>query len=152
MHLKQKSSLGLLSITIGIVYLWFGLLKFVPGLSPAEGLATETIRLLTFDILGPSLSMKLLALWETALGVLLVAGFFRRLVIPLALIHIALTFTPMLYFPDLIFSNNPFYLTLLGQYIAKNIIIAGALIIIWQDYRINKSTGINARVNQKVRS
>jgi uncharacterized membrane protein YkgB len=152
MHLKQKSSLGLLSITIGIVYLWFGLLKFVPGLSPAEGLATETIRLLTFGIFGPSLSMKLLALWETALGVLLVAGLFRRLVIPLTLSHIALTFTPMLFFPDLIFSNNPFYLTLLGQYIAKNIIIAGALIIIWQDYRINKSTGINARVNQKVRS
>ena len=152
LNLKQKNSLGLLSITIGIVYLWFGLLKFVPGLSPAEGLATETIRLLTFGILGPSLSMKLLALWETTLGVLLVAGFFRRLVIPLALTHIALTFTPMLFFPDQVFSNNPFYLTLLGQYIAKNIIIVGALIIIWQEYRTNKSAGVTARVNQKVRS
>jgi uncharacterized membrane protein YphA (DoxX/SURF4 family) len=151
-NLKQKSSLSLLSITIGIVYLWFGLLKFVPGLSPAEGLATETISLLTFGILGPSLSMTLLALWETVLGVLLVAGFFRRFVIPLALTHIALTFTPMLFFPDQVFSNSPFYLTLLGQYIAKNLIIAGALIIIWQDFRISKSTRIAAGVNQKVRS
>ena len=33
----------LLAISIGICYLWFGVLKFFPGLSPADTLAKETI-------------------------------------------------------------------------------------------------------------
>ncbi len=149
---KSSGSLGLLSVTIGIVYLWFGMLKFFPGLSPAEGLAKDTIRLLTFDTLAPSISIALLALWETGLGLLLITGLFMRLAIPLALIHITLTFTPMLFFPDQVFSVSPYSLTLLGQYIAKNIIIAGGLILIWQDYRHHRSAGFIWRFNQKARS
>lgn len=149
---KRSGSPGLMSVTIGIVYLWFGVLKFFPGLSPAEGLAQETIRLLTFDTLAPSLSIALLALWETGLGLLLISGLFMRLAIPLALIHIALSFTPMLFFPDQVFSISPFSLTLLGQYITKNIIIAGGLILIWQDYRNHPGAGNKWRFNQKARS
>jgi len=141
-----------LSVTIGIVYLWFGMLKFFPGLSPAEGLAQETIRMLTFDILAPSWSIALLAIWETGLGLLLISGLFKRLAIPLALIHIALTFTPMLFFPDQVFAISPFSLTLLGQYITKNIIIAGGLVLIWKDYRHQHSAGNIPRFNQKARS
>ena len=33
----------LLRVSLGIVFLWFGALKFAPGLSPAEGLAGATI-------------------------------------------------------------------------------------------------------------
>lgn len=149
---KSSGSLGLLSVTIGIVYLWFGMLKFFPGLSPAEGLAQETIRLLTFDILAPSWSIVLLAIWETGLGLLLISGMFKRLAIPLALIHIALTFTPMLFFPDQVFAISPFSLTLLGQYITKNIIIAGGLVLIWKDCRHQHSAGNISRFNQKARS
>lgn len=141
-----------MSVTIGIVYLWFGMLKFFPGLSPAEGLAQETIRLLTFDILAPSWSIALLAIWETGLGLLLISGLFKRLAIPLALIHIALTFTPMLFFPEQVFAISPFSLTLLGQYITKNIIIAGGLVLIWKDCRTQDSAWNISRFNQKARS
>lgn len=150
--IKSSGSLGLLTVTIGIVYLWFGMLKFFPGLSPAEGLAQETIGMLTFDILPPSWAIVLLAIWETVLGLLLISGLFKRLAIPLALIHIALTFTPMLFFPDQVFAISPFSLTLLGQYITKNIIIAGGLVIIWKDCRHQHSTGNIPGFNQKARS
>jgi hypothetical protein len=33
----------LLRVSLGIVFLWFGALKFVPSVSPAEELATATI-------------------------------------------------------------------------------------------------------------
>ncbi len=33
----------LLRISVGIVFFWFGVLKFVPGLSPADELATREL-------------------------------------------------------------------------------------------------------------
>lgn len=45
------SALSLLRISIGIVYLWFGVFKFFQGLSPAEQLAMQTIHKLTFGLI-----------------------------------------------------------------------------------------------------
>lgn len=42
-----------------------------------------------------------------------------------------LTFTPLVFFPELIFNENLLTLTLLGQYIIKNLIILGALGVLW---------------------
>jgi len=38
----------LLRIALGIVFLWFGVLKLIPDASPAEALAGQTIERLTF--------------------------------------------------------------------------------------------------------
>ena len=37
-------------VTLGVVFLWFGVLKFFPGLSPAQTLAVETIDVLTLGL------------------------------------------------------------------------------------------------------
>ena len=37
----------LLRVSLGIVFVWFGVLKFFPNLSPAQELATRTIAVLT---------------------------------------------------------------------------------------------------------
>src|ERR1700729_425902 len=55
-------------LALGIVFLWFGVLKFFPGLSPAADLAARTISVLTGNHVAPSLSVPLLAAWETAIG------------------------------------------------------------------------------------
>jgi uncharacterized membrane protein YkgB len=39
-----------LRVALGIVFLWFGVLKLIPGLSPAEGLAGKTIETLTLGV------------------------------------------------------------------------------------------------------
>lgn len=118
----------MLPVSVGIVYLWFGMLKFFTGVSPAEALAQQTIQELTFGILDPAVSIILLALWETVIGILLITTFWRKTALLLALLHIMLTFTPFLFFPELVFTKIPFGLTLLGQYIIKNFIILGVLI------------------------
>ena len=128
--ISRDKKINLISVTIGIVYLWFGLLKFFAGVSPAEDLAKATIDRLTFGFLAPELSILLLAIWETIIGVLLIGNFFQKFALKLALIHIILTFLPFLYFPDLVFSATPFGLSLLGQYIVKNVIILGVLIVL----------------------
>lgn len=118
----------MIPVSVGIVYLWFGALKFFSGISPAEALAQQTIQQLTFNLLDPSISITLLALWETTIGLLLLLTIWRKMALLLALSHIILTFTPFLFFPELVFAKIPFGLTLLGQYIIKNIIILGVLL------------------------
>ncbi len=38
-----KHGINLLRLSIGIVYIWFGALKLIPGASPAEPLIRETL-------------------------------------------------------------------------------------------------------------
>ena len=38
-----RAAVPVLRIGLGVVFLWFGALKFFPGLSPAQDLATRTI-------------------------------------------------------------------------------------------------------------
>ena len=122
----------ILSISIGIIYLWFGLLKFFPGLSPADMLAKQTISLLTFHIIPENLGILLLAIIEVAIGLCLIFNFQLKKVIVVALIHLVLTFIPVVFFPEISFSDAPFSLTLVGQYIIKNIVIISALLMIYQ--------------------
>lgn len=125
---KYKIGSKFLAISIGVVYLWFGVLKFFPHLSPAEDLAKNTIDMLDFGLIPSKVSILLLAIWETGIGLLLVFNLFRRWALGFAIVHIVLTFTPMFFFPEQIFNNGPFNLTLLGQYIVKNIVIFSILV------------------------
>jgi len=123
--------INLIAISIGMVYLWFGLLKFFPNVSPAEELAKNTVDQLTFGLLPTNFSYILLAIWETVIGILLLLNLYNRVVIIAALIHMVFTFSPIFFFPELIFKEVPFSLTLVGQYITKNIIIVSALLLLF---------------------
>lgn len=127
----------LLAISIGIVYVWFGLLKFFPALSPAEGLAKHTIRFLTFGWIPENTGYIMLALMEVAIGLCLWFNFQLKTVICIAILHLILAFIPVLFFPEISFTKAPFALTLVGQYIVKNIVIISALFFI---YPVNKYT------------
>ena len=131
-------------VCIGIVYLWFGMLKFFPGVSPAETIALDTISELTFGVLTPEVSIILLAIWETVIGFLLIVGLFNRAALNLAIVHMVLTFTPFLFFPELTFTEAPFGLTLLGQYIVKNIVFLAIMVFL-----ISKERKKNGRLFSK---
>ncbi|MDH5380492.1 MAG: doxx family protein [Cyclobacteriaceae bacterium] len=122
-----------LSITIGVVYLWFGSLKFFSGVSPAEELAQNTIDLLTFGLIPSNVSIILLAIWETAVGILLITNQFKKYALYAALVHMICTFTPLFLFPELSFTASMVELTLVGQYIIKNLIIIAALMILMKE-------------------
>ena len=142
----KTNNLIFLSISIGLVYLWFGMLKFFPDLSPAEGLAKSTIDSLTLGIVPENISIILLALWETCIGICLIFGFYRKSTVLLALTHMVLTFSPLLLFPEETFNQGPFYLTLLGQYIMKNLVIIAALVLIYkEESNYSKSYSKNKR-------
>ena len=127
---QRIKQLPIIPISIGLVYLWFGSLKFFSGVSPAEDLAKNTIEHLTAGILVPETSIVLLAIWETLIGVLLISNIWYRFALNLALVHILFTFSPFFFFPDLMWTDAPLGLTLLGQYIIKNIVFLGVLLVL----------------------
>ena len=127
---ERITRVSFVSAALGVVYLWFGILKFFPGLSPAEELAGTTIERLTLGILNPAMGVFLLAIWEVGIGLLLLTGTFKKWALWAALVHICCTFTPLLFFPDLCFTQVPFGLTLVGQYILKNLVFLGVMVIL----------------------
>jgi hypothetical protein len=110
-----------------LIYLWFGALKFFPSVSPAEGLATDTVMALTVGLLPAKAAILSLAIMEVAIGIGLIFMSRSKLWIRLAIFHMLCTFTPLFLFPDLSFGDRPFQLTLVGQYILKNLVILAIL-------------------------
>ena len=130
-----QNSINLLRISIGIIYVWFGVLKFFPNLSPADQLAKNTIQLITFGLIPDSVSIVLLAVWETTLGIILIIGIWRIMVLYVLLIHMICTFVPLFFFTDISFTASPYAFTLVGQYIMKNLIIICAALLIHAHHR-----------------
>lgn len=122
-------------IALGIVFLWFGVLKFVPGLSAADELATKTISVLTMGMVGPEVSRPILAVWETLIGIGLLSGVFLRGTLLLMMLQMLGTVTPLVLFPSETWKHFPFVPTLEGQYIVKNIVLIAAGIVVGASVR-----------------
>jgi uncharacterized membrane protein YkgB len=117
-------------IALGIVFLWFGVLKFFPNLSPAEDLAARTIEQLTFGAVRPGVSLPVLATWESIIGIGLILNRWMRAVLLLLAVQMAGTFTPLVLFPAETWTLFPIAPTLEGQYIIKNLVLIGAAMVV----------------------
>jgi len=126
----RKYGILFLRISLGIVFFWFGFLKFFPGVSPADQIATKTITKLTFGLVQPNISILLLAIWETLIGLGLITGKFLRVTIFLLFTQMLGTMTPLLLFPAETFTEFPYAPTLEGQYILKNIVLISAGLVV----------------------
>jgi uncharacterized membrane protein YkgB len=120
----------LLRISLGVVFLWFGALKFFPGLSPAHELAARTIARLSFGLVPPGVSVPLLGAWESLIGLGLLFGIFMRAILLLLAVQMAGTLTPLVLFPSEVFARVPYAPTLEGQYIIKNAVLLSAAIVL----------------------
>lgn len=134
---------NLLRYSISIIFLLFGALKFFPQLSPAEIIGIDTVEKLTFGFLSESQCILALAIYEVFIGLLLLTKRWRKEAIILAIVHLCLTFTPFIFFPGEVFNLSMNSLSLLGQYIIKNIIIICALLMIYPSSKAYQSISIS---------
>jgi uncharacterized membrane protein YphA (DoxX/SURF4 family) len=117
-------------IGLGIVFLWFGVLKFFPNASPAEDLAARTIEQLTFGVVEAGVALPILATWECLIGLGLLTGTFLRATLFLLAVQMVGTVTPLVLFPGETFTQVPWAPTLEGQYIIKNVVLIGAAMVV----------------------
>lgn len=120
----------LMRVSIGIVFVWFGFIKFFPGLSPAQDLAIRTITMMSFGLIPDFLIINGLAFWEVLIGVGLISGKFMRETLLLLFLQMAGTFAPIFLFTDEVFTRVPYAPTLEGQYIIKNLVLITAGIVL----------------------
>ena len=123
-------SILFLRIALGIVFFWFGFLKFFPNLSSAENLAARTIHNLTGGLIESHTSIIILAIWECLIGLGLVSGKFMRITLALLFLQMPGTILPLFFFPEETFLHFPYSPTLEGQYIIKNLVLIAAGIAI----------------------
>jgi uncharacterized membrane protein YphA (DoxX/SURF4 family) len=125
-----RYGIALLRISLGIVFLWFGALKFFPGLSPAQDIAIRTMDKLAFGLISPAVSIHVLAAWECAIGLGLILGRLMRATLLLLWLQMLGAVTPLVLFPHEMFTRIPYAPTLEGQYIIKNLVLISAGLVI----------------------
>jgi uncharacterized membrane protein YkgB len=120
----QRNGLFVLRVGLGIVFVWFGLLKPL-GMSPAEELVRRVIYVVPPDFFVPFLGW-----WEVAIGVGLLYRPLNRTAIFLLFLQMPGTLLPLVLLPEVCFTQVPWGLTLEGQYIIKNAVLIGAALAV----------------------
>lgn len=115
----------IMRLGLGIVFFWFGALKLIPGLSPAEELVRNTVY-----FVDPALFIPVLAVWEMLIGLGLIVGRWMRVTLLLLFLQMPGTALPLLVLPEVVWTVFPFGLTLEGQYIIKNLVLIGAGLVL----------------------
>lgn len=129
-NFMSKWGTTLLRYSLGIIYIWFGVLKPF-GLSPAQELVENTIY--WFD--DPKTFVPILGIWEVVIGITMCIKPLIRFSIFLLFLQMPGTFLPLILLPEVCFTSFPFGLTLEGQYIVKNLIIISAALVVGSTVR-----------------
>jgi uncharacterized membrane protein YkgB len=120
-----RHGVTVLRVALGVVFVWFGALKLVPGLSPAEDLVRATVPFLPGWFFLPVLG----GVGDgDRLGFL--TGRALRLAILLLFLQMPGTLAPVVLLPERVFTVFPFGLTLEGQYIVKNMVLIAAALVV----------------------
>lgn len=119
-----------LRITVGAVFLGFGVLKFFPDVSPAQGLAIKTIDLLTFGLVPWEAGIVAIATLECFIGICLLANRWMRVAIWLLAIEFVGILAPIVLLTGRLFSGPHHAPTLEGQYVLKDVILVAAGMVI----------------------
>ena len=121
-----RNSVPLVRISLGFVFLAFGVLKFFPGVSPAEGIAEQAMEEMSLGIIPGDVGRILVALMETAIGASLLTGRYLRM--GLALLGMAMigVMSPLVLFPGELFAGDFNAPTLEGQYVLKDVVLLTA--------------------------
>ncbi len=125
-----RYSADLLRVAVGAVFLGFGLLKFFPGVSPAESLVTATTDKLTFGLVPGHTALVAIAALECFVGLCMVAKRWMRLAIWLLALEFVGILSPLALLPGRLFSGPHYAPTLEGQYVLKDLILAAAGMVI----------------------
>ena len=135
-----RHGVTLTRVSLGVIYFWFGALKFIPGYSPAASLATRTVERLTGGAVASSTALFLLATWEVLIGLGLLTGRLLRVTLLLLFVQMLGAMLPLFLFPGETFTVFPVAPTLEGQYIIKNLVLISAAIVVGATVRGGRLT------------
>lgn len=125
----EKRSITILRCATGVIYIWFGMLKFFTQTSPAETIVSETLYFISFGVLEGRIPVLVLGVIEMGIGLAFLLKKLRYTV-PLMYFQMLGTVLPLFVFIEKTWELFPLIPTLLGQYIIKNLVFIAAAIIV----------------------
>lgn len=136
----QANGLRLLRIALGIVFVWFGLLKVI-GQTPVYELVGNTVYWVD-----PAWFVPFLGLWEIVVGLGLLFGIALRLTLLFFFMQMIGTFLVLIVKPEVAFQDgNLLLLTVEGEFVVKNLVLLAAGIAVGGTVERRKS-GENPRM------
>jgi len=123
-------SVAALRVAVGLVFFGFGILKYFPGVSPAEGLAIRTTDILSFGLVPGGVAIVGIATLECFIGLCLLAGRWMRVAIWLLALEFVGVLSPVVLLTSRLFAGPHHAPTLEGQYVLKDIILVAAGMVI----------------------
>lgn len=125
----SRHSITMLRLALGIVYVWFGLLKFFPHRSPVESLLVRTMEKLSGERVQPQVSRPAIAALECVIGMGLLSGRLFRPTLVLLGLQLAGAMSPLVILRREMFRSRGVP-TLAGQYVIKDIVLAAAGLVL----------------------
>ena len=125
-----RYSVAVLRVAVGLVFLGFGILKYFPGVSPAQSITEAATHILFLGLVPGAVAMKIVATLECVIGATLIAGRGMRLGMWLLGVEFVGILSPLVLLPGRLFAGPHHAPTLEGQYVLKDIILVGAAMVI----------------------
>ncbi len=123
----ERQSVDILRVSLGLVFLAFGVLKFFPGASPAEDLVIRTIDRLSLGVVGGQAALLITAVLECFIGITLITGQLLRAGLAVLGMSLVGILSPLVLFFGDLFPGTP---TLEAQYVFKDIVLAAAGLVV----------------------
>tara|TARA_B100000959_G_scaffold103991_1_gene109642 strand:- start:301 stop:732 length:432 start_codon:yes stop_codon:yes gene_type:complete len=127
--LKEKTISWLARVSLFIVFFWFGFLKIIK-VSPAEELVRSLYNVTIINYIDFSAVLLMLGIFECFIAVIWLLPFLTRMALYNYIIHFILTILPLFLLTEISWQYL-FTLTLIGQYIIKNICILSLVFSIY---------------------
>ena len=122
---NKSNSLLLLRISLGIVFIWFGLLK-VLGLSPVANMIQAVYQSFPYPAF-----IIFLGAWEVLIGLGFLFNKMIKATVALMWLQMAGIFLCFILAPYLFFQfGNPLVLTTYGEFIIKNLVFLAASLVV----------------------
>ena len=133
-----EKSIAFLRIAIGIVFFWFGALK-VTGFNPVYDIVHASVPLLADGV-----GNLFLGGLETLVGLTLIFNIFPKTTHAVLILHLIGTFSVLFAAPELSFNPHFPMLTLAGEFVVKNLVLAtgGIVVILYHMRHPRLSKGI----------
>jgi uncharacterized membrane protein YphA (DoxX/SURF4 family) len=123
-------SIAILRVSLGAVFFGFGLLKFFPGVSPAQDLVEHTTDILTLGLIPGPVALVGVATLECLIGLCLITGRGVRAAVYMLSVQLVGILSPVVLLAARLFDGPHGAPTLEGQYVLKDVILVGAALVI----------------------
>ncbi|QXC59369.1 transposase [Aquihabitans sp. G128] len=123
-------SITVLRVSLGVVFLGFGVLKLFPGVSPAESIVVATTDAITSGVVPGRVAMVATALAEITVGLTFTTGRYMRAAVWLLTFMLIGVLSPLVVLTSRLFSGPHHVPTLEGQYVLKDVVLVAAGMVV----------------------